>query len=194
MANEVVRRGVHMSGVVFPAAYLAGFLAYRQLRLVFVLGSVLAVVLEALRLFVGLEWRLYDALTREYEQRNLAGYALYVFASTAVVVIFEPTIALPAMLMLMIADPISGLLGSDELRPTKAASVIAVTFCVCLAIALPFVAVVPAIFGSVAATVADGVKPVLWGYVIDDNFSIPVAAALAMAVGLWLTRLFPTLG
>lgn len=194
MANEVVRRGVHMSGVVFPAAYLAGILTYRQLRLVFVLGSVFAVVLEALRLFAGLEWRLYDALTREYEQRNLAGYALYVFASTAVVVIFEPTIALPAMLMLMIADPISGLLGSDELRPTKAASVIAVTFIVCLAIALPFVAVVPAIFGSVAATVADGVKPVLWGYVIDDNFSIPVAAALAMAVGLWLTRLFPTLG
>src|SRR5699024_10077183 len=161
MANEVVRRGVHMSGVVFPAAYLAGILTYRQLRLVFVLGSVFAVVLEALRLFAGLEWRLYDALTRQYVARYPAGYAPYAVASTAVVVIFEPTIALPAMLMLMIADPISGLLGSDELRPTKAASVIAVTFIVCLAIALPFVAVVPAIFGSVAATVADGVKPVL---------------------------------
>ncbi|PSQ60006.1 MAG: dolichol kinase, partial [Halobacteriales archaeon SW_9_67_25] len=35
-----------------------------------------------------------------------------------------------------------------------------------------------------AATVADGVKPVVAGYVLDDNLTIPPAAAVAMTVGL----------
>ena len=188
MTNEVARRAVHMSGVVLPGAYLFGILTYAQLRWTFVAGSLVTLVLEAVRLFVGLDWRLYDVLTREYEQRNLAGYALYALASTAVVLVFEPQVALPAVLMLMIADPISGLLGSGELRPTKAASVILVTFAVCLAIAYPFVPLLPAVLGAAAATFADGVKPVIRGYVIDDNFSIPVLAALAIALGLWITE------
>lgn len=187
MTNEVARRAVHMSGVVLPGAYLLGILTYAQLRWTFVAGSLVTLVLEAIRLFVGLDWRLYDVLTREYEQENLAGYALYVLASTAVVLVFEPVVALPAMLMLMVADPISGLLGSGELRPTKAVSVIVVTFAVCLALAYPFVPLLPAVLGAAAATFADGVKPVVWGYVIDDNFSIPVLAAVGIALGLWFT-------
>jgi dolichol kinase len=188
MANEVARRAVHMSGVVLPGAYLLGVVTYAQLRWTFVLGSLVTIGLEAVRLFVGLDWRLYDVLTREYEQRNLAGYALYVLASTAVVLVFEPRVALPAVLMLMVADPISGLLGSGELRPTKAVSVILVTFVVCLVLASPFVPLLPAVLGAAAATFADGVKPVVWGYVIDDNASIPVLAAVGIAVGLWVTR------
>ncbi|RJT04089.1 dolichol kinase [Halococcus sp. IIIV-5B] len=187
MANEVARRAVHMSGVVLPGAYLLGVLSYAQLRWTFVVGSLVTIGLEAVRLLIGLDWRLYDVLTREYEQRNLAGYALYMLASTAVVLVFEPRVALPAVLMLMVADPISGLLGSGELRATKAASVILVTFAVCLVLAYPFVPLLPAVLGAAAATFADGVKPVIWGYVIDDNASIPVLAAVGIAVGLWVT-------
>ena len=185
--GELERRVVHASGTVFPVAYLLDFITYQQFRWLLVAGSVVVLVLEALRLFVGLDWRLYDELTREYEQDNPAGYALYTFSGTAVALAFAPRVAIPAILMLTIADPLSGLLGSGELRTVKETSVIALTFAVCLALALPFVPLVPAVLGAFAATLADGVKPVFRGYVIDDNLTIPIAAALAITGGLWLT-------
>jgi dolichol kinase len=186
--SELKRRAVHASGTALPAAYLVDVITYEQFRWLLVAGSVVVCCLEAVRLFVGLDWRLYDELTREYEQDNLAGYALYTLSGTAVALVFRPSVAIPAILMLTIADPLSGLLGSGELRSMKDFSVLAVTFAVCFVLASPFVAPLPALLGAVAATLADGVKPVIRGYVIDDNLSIPVAAALAITVGMWLTR------
>lgn len=184
MASEVKRRAVHASGTVVPVAYLTDLITYEQLRWLLVAGAVAALCLEALRLFVGLDWRLYDELTREYEQDNLAGYALYVLGGTAVALAFTPQVAIPAILMLTIADPISGLLGSGELRPVKGLSVLVITFLVCFCIAIAFVSLVPALLGAFAATLADGVKPVVRGYVVDDNLTIPIAAALGIAAGL----------
>ena len=195
--GELKRRAVHASGTVVPVAYLLGVLTYEQFRWLLVAGALAALCLEVLRLFVGLDWRLYDELTREYEQDNLAGYALYAIGGTAVALAFAPRVAIPAILMLTIADPISGLLGSGELRPVKGPSVLAITFLVCLGIAVAFVPPVPAILGALAATLADGVKPVFRGYVVDDNLTIPIAAALAIAGGLWLAArgvLPPALG
>ena len=184
--DELKRRAVHASGTVLPVAYLLDLITYEEFRWLLIAGSVVVCCLEALRLFGDLDWRLYDELTREYEQNNLAGYALYTLSGTTVALIFSPRIAIPAILMLTIADPASGLLGSGELRTVKKLSVLAVTFALCLVIAIPFVPLVPAVLGAFAATLADGVKPVVRGYVIDDNLSIPVAAALAITVGLWL--------
>jgi dolichol kinase len=186
MADEVTRRAVHASGTGLPVAYLADLVTYNQFRWLFLAGAVIALGLEAVRLFVGLDWRLYDELTREYEQDNLAGYALYMVAAALVAFGFSPRVGLPAILMLTIADPLSGLLGSGELRTIKEVSVLAVTFVICFVIAIPFVPPVPAVLGAFAATLADGMKPVVRGYVIDDNLTIPVAAALAITVGLWL--------
>ncbi len=172
-----------------PALYLLDLVTWQQLQELLVLGSASALVLEIVRLFVGLNWRIYDELTREYEQENLAGYALYAFGMTATALAFEPRVAVPAILMLTIADPISGVLGSGELG-VKAAHTLLVTFAVCVTIAsllgLPLLA---AVLGALVATLADGVKPVVAGYVIDDNLTIPIGAGVAMFVGV---RYLPT--
>ncbi|WP_227353161.1 dolichol kinase [Haladaptatus salinisoli] len=184
MASEIKRRLVHVSGTGVPALYLLDLLTWQQLRLMLVLGSAVALVLEIVRLLVGLDWRIYDELTRSYEQNNLAGYALYFFGMTVTAWAFQPRVAIPALLMLTIADPISGLLGSGELG-IKAVHTLLVTFAVCLVIAslldLPLPA---AVLGALAATLADGVKPVVAGYVIDDNLTIPIGAAVAIFLGL----------
>jgi dolichol kinase len=52
---------------------------------------------------------------------------------------------------------------------------------------------VPAVLAGLATTVADGVKPTVQGYVLDDNLTIPPAAAVAMTVGLELTARLPAL-
>ncbi|WP_276299552.1 dolichol kinase [Halorussus lipolyticus] len=187
--SEVKRRLVHVSGTGYPALYLLGLANYDQLRLLLVASSVGAVVLEVIRLFVGLDWRIFDELTREYEQENLAGYALYIFGMTVAVLAFSPRISIPAMLMLTIADPISGLAGSGELG-VKATHTLLLTFGVCLLItSLSGLPLVAAVLGALSATLADGMKPIIAGYVIDDNITIPVVSAVVMYVAL---RFLPT--
>ncbi|MFB6300681.1 MAG: dolichol kinase [Halobacteriales archaeon] len=190
-ADELKRRLVHASGVVLPAGYLLTVITWEQLRLLFVIGAIVAIGLEMLRLFVGLEWAIYQELTREYERDNLAGYAIYFVSSAAVVLAFPPRIALPAVLMLMIADPVSGLLGSNELKDVKRPFVIGTTFLVSALIAIWFVPPIPATMGALTATAADGAKPVIAGYVIDDNLTIPIGAAVAIWIGLQFAPALP---
>lgn len=193
MGPEVERRLVHASGVVLPLAYVVGLLSWEQIQLCFILGTLFVLALETLRLSGRIDWIIFETLTREYEHDHLAGYALYAFGATTAALAFRPHVALPAILMLMIADPVSGLLGSrssdgDDDNATKASSVkpahvLCSMFGICTLIALPFVHPVPAVCGAVAATAADGAKPVIAGYVIDDNLTIPPAAALAIDGG-----------
>ncbi|MFB6074045.1 MAG: dolichol kinase [Haloarculaceae archaeon] len=189
--DEVVRRLVHASGTGLPGLYLLGLTSWRTVQYLLAIGVAVALVLEALRLFVGLDWAIYDRLTREYEQENLAGYALYFVSAAAVAWTFPRPFAIPAILMLTIGDPISGILGSGELRPAKRAYVLLAMFGVCTLLASPFVGPLAAVLGGLAATVADGFKPVIATYVLDDNLTIPPAAAVAMVAG---TEIAATLG
>jgi dolichol kinase len=189
MGLEIRRRLVHASGAVVPGGYLldahvleAELFTWRLLRLLAVLGLAVTVVLEAARLYGGLEHAIYEQLTREYEQDTVAGYALYVLSGTVVVWTFEPRLAVPAVFMLTIADPVSGLLAGDELRTFARPRVFAGMFVTSLLLALPFVAPLAAVAGALGSTVADGVKPTLAGYVVDDNLTIPIFAA----TGMWL--------
>ena len=194
MRDEIVRRMVHASGTAVPLAYLfVPAVEWVHVQALLVGGLAVALVLEVVRLVVGLDWWVYEKLTREYEQDNLAGYFLGAVGMAVVAVAFPPPggdpfvaaappseVAVPAMLMLTVADPVSGLLGSGELRTAKQVWVLLATFGVATLLATPFVPPVAAIIGGAAATVADGVKPVVATYVIDDNLSIPVASATAM--------------
>lgn len=199
--SELSRRAVHVSGVLAPLSYLGDVLSYEQIRLVLVVGSLLVIGLEVVRLrfdaVPGPLDQLFDALTREYEETNVGGYALYMFSMTGVALVFDPVAAIPAMLMLSLADPISGELGSAEPGERKRLSVLAITFVVCLALALgalwvidptagTTVRVVAAALGALGATLADGYTLVIAGRVIDDNATIPPVAAVGIALVLWL--------
>ncbi|WP_435319886.1 dolichol kinase [Haloarchaeobius sp. TZWSO28] len=197
MRDEVARRLVHATGAVLPTAYLVSQLdgvptiPWRAVQAFLVLSMGVALVLEAVRLFVGLDWAIFDKLTREYEQDNLAGYALYMIGGAFAGLLFPPAVAIPAMYMLTIGDPISGLLSSGELRSVKQPRVLVAMFLVSLAFALPFLPAFVAVAAAVAATLADGVKPVIAGYVIDDNLTIPIAATVTAWVMLALTGSLP---
>ena len=102
-----------------------------------------------------------------------------------------PAVAIPGMLMLTIGDPISGILSSNRVTQSKRRTTLAAMFAVCFALAWPVVrgvalttaaGVVAASVGALGATVADGFKPVVAGYVVDDNASIPLLGS----GGIWL--------
>jgi dolichol kinase len=191
--SEVRRRAVHVSGTLVPLPHLLvpELVPWRYVLWFCLAGAAAAAVLEALRLGGRVDWRIFEELTREYEAENLAGYALYAFSFAVVAVALGPAttpseaaapLAVPAMLMLSVGDPVAGLLGSSDADGVKQASVLAAMFVVCLALAVPFVPMVAAVAGAAVATVADGVKPVVWGYVIDDNVTIPLGGGAAMWV------------
>ena len=190
--SELGRRLVHASGGIPAAAYAAGVLPWRWLQYLLTVSVAVVAVLEFLRLTVGLDWAIYDRLTREYEADNVAGYALYVVSMAAVAWVFPPPIAVAAMLMLAVGDPISGALSRRTAAETKRPSTLAAMFGVCFVLAVPLlvrtattpVAALSAAAGALGATVADGVKPVVAGYVVDDNLTSPPAAALAMSAVL----------
>lgn len=190
MANELKRRLVHLGGAAVPAAYVLdrslgfGYVTWGRVRLLVLAGVLAVAVLEVVRLGGDLEWRLFDELTREYERDNPAGYALYVLGGAVAVLAFEPRIAVPALFMLTVGDPLSGLLGSGELRQVKGPYVLLAMFGFSTLVARAFVPAVPALLGGLTATAADGVKPVVRGYVVDDNLTIPVGAACAMWLGV----------
>lgn len=166
-----------------PLAYLAGLLTWPQVQGLILATTAVTAVLEGLRLSGRLDWWVYRQFTREYEADWPAGYALALVGASVTVLLFGPRIAVPALLMLTVADPISGVLSSGSLE-VKAGYVLLVTFGICLGIAgLLRVPTLPAVLGAGAATAADGLKPRIAGYVIDDNLSIPIAAAAAMWVG-----------
>jgi dolichol kinase len=181
--DEVARRLVHASGAVVPLAWVAGA-PWHYVQALLVVGAIVAAVLEGLRLFVGLEWVVFDKLTRSYEQTNPAGYALYVWSGTAVALVAPPRVAVPAMLALTLADPVSGLLSAGELRSIKRPRVLLAMFATTLALAWPFLPLSAAALGALGATVADGVKPRIRGMVVDDNLSIPLVFAAAAWAGL----------
>lgn len=179
------RRLVHVSGSLVPIAYLLEVLPWEYVKYLVTVGAGAAVVLEFVRLWIGLDWAIYDRLTRDYEADNPAGYALALVAAAIVVWAFEPAIAVTAMLVLTIADPIAGVLSDvEDVDRMKPPWVMAVTFLVSLAIAAALLPVRAAVPVAVAVVLADAVKPRIYGYVIDDNFSIPVSAGVVAWVAL----------
>lgn len=179
---EIGRRLVHASGALAPTSYLLGILTWEQLGWVLAAGLLAALVLEVARLRSGLDWWIYENLTREYEQEKVAGYALYMVGMAVVALVFPPEIGVPAMFMLAVGDPVGGYLGKGA--ATKSPVALGAVFCVCLLFALAFVSPVVAVLGALAATAADGHLLSIRGRIVDDNLTIPLGAALAMWIGV----------
>ncbi|ERH00025.1 MAG: Dolichol kinase [Haloquadratum sp. J07HQX50] len=184
--NETKRRLVHLSGTGLPMLYIANIVTWTTLGTLVIGCVVIVSVLEVVRLSTGTNWAIYDALIRPYERNNVAGYALYMFSIATVVLVFDPSLALPAVLMLTIGDPIAGIVGSTrDAQESKQLSTLSVMFVVCMAVSVPFTVPATGIargsiiagVASTTATLADGFKPVVRGYVVDDNLSIPFVAS-----------------
>ncbi|WP_181692886.1 dolichol kinase [Natronomonas sp. LN261] len=193
MGLEIGRRLVHASGAVVPGAYLldtrileTGLLTWSAVQALAVVGLLVIFGLEAARLYGGFDHPIYERLAREYEQDTVAGYAMYALGATVTVFVFEPTLAVPALFMLTLGDPVSGMLSGGTLRRIARLRVLVGMFSVCLLLASPFVPLYVAVAGALGATVADGVKPMINGYVVDDNLTIPLFAGGAMWVALVL--------
>ena len=183
--GEIGRKLVHAAGAVFPALYFLPFVTWTHVTVLLVVVTTIVGILEVLRLRYGLQLFFYQLLLREYETDSPAAYMLYMLSMTVVAVVFEPMIAIPAILMLALADPIAGFASDDELRRIKRPTALAAMFVVSALLALPFAYETPlgVALGAAGATIADGVKPSVRGFILDDDLTIAPLAAFGLWVG-----------
>lgn len=190
---EVRRKLIHLTGLSVPLSIL--ILGRIYTAALIALALAVALLIEAGRL----TGRVRLPAVREQEQAKVAGYIYYIFGSLITVIIFQPMIAVAAMLMLSLGDAVSGLVGSvlensnvrgctDGWR-VKPLPIVAGMFLACLAIGylssgitrLPFQVYLA---GAVGATLADAVAIVFCHRGLDDNLTIPLFAGALMSAAL----------
>jgi len=194
LKNEVKRKSIHLAGLSVPAAIL--FLG-RDVTIVLVgLVFLIALFLERVRL----HGKISMPSVREHERHRVAGYIYYILGAFLTVILFEPMIAVTAILLLSIGDAASGLIGSvvrgSKVRADligggrwspKPPLVVAGTFLVCvlvgyLASVVTGLALPVYLAGALGATLADAIPISFRRRVLDDNFTIPLLSGSVMAL------------
>lgn len=181
--GDLGRRLVHVSGMGFPALYALPFVEWWMVVVLMMSATAVVIAIDTARLRFDLDLFLFDYL-RDYETNSPGAYLLYMISATSVAVVFEPRIAIPAILMLAIGDPVAGIASGDELRLVKRPRALVTMFLICALLSVPFLHEEPlaVVFGGLGGMVADGIKPDIRGYIIDDDATI----APAGAIGIWL--------
>lgn len=193
LVREIRRKLIHLTGLSVPLGILIFGKIYTAAMIAIAL--VVALVLEAGRL----KGRIRLPEVRDQEQDKVAGYIYYIFGSLITVVVFQPMIAVTAMLMLSLGDAVSGLVGSvlensnvrscNQRWRIKPFPIVTAMFLACLAIGylssaitnLPFQVYLA---GAVGATVADSIALVFYNRGLDDNLTIPLFAGSMMSLAV----------
>jgi hypothetical protein len=185
--DDLGRRLVHVAGSAFPALYALPFVEWWLVGSIMLGATAGASLVELGRLRFGLDVFLFDYL-RGYEEDSVGAYLLFMLSATAVALAFDPRTAIPAILMLTLADPVAGAASVDELRRVKRPRALVTMFLACALLTVPFVRGEPAavVLGGVGGMLADGLKPVVRGVIIDDDLTIAPAGAIGIWVGLEL--------
>ena len=191
LVREIRRKLIHLTGLSVPLGILIFGKIYTAIMIAIAL--VMALVLEAGRL----KGRIRLPEVRDHEQEKVAGYIYYIIGSLITVVVFQPMIAVTAMLMLSLGDAASGLVGSvlensnvrgcNERWRIKPFPIVTAMFLTCLAIGylssaitnLPFQVYLA---GAVGATIADSIALVFYNRGLDDNLTIPIFAGSMMSL------------
>ncbi len=193
LVHEVRRKLIHLTGLSVPLGILIFGKIYTAAMIAVAL--VVALALEAGRL----KGRIRLPEVRDQEQEKVAGYIYYIFGSLITVLIFQPMIAITAMLMLSLGDAVSGLVGSvlensnvrgyNQRWKVKPFPIVTAMFLACLAIGFISSAITNLPFqvylaGAVGATIADSIALIFCNRGLDDNLTIPLFAGTMMSLAV----------
>ncbi len=190
LKREAERKLIHLTGLTVPVSLL---LLGRDITAVLVgLALVVGLILERERL----RGKIRMPAVRDHERNRVAGYIYYILGSLLTVLVFEPMIALTALLMLSLGDAASGMAGSairgsnvrvEGGRRLKPLPVMLTILGVCLIVGylssgLTGLSFPVYLAGAAGATVADAVPISYRRKSIDDNLTIPLCAGGMMAL------------
>ena len=176
----MLRKLFHFSGIAIPVIY---FLTDKQSALIVTAGIlVIDIILEVLRINGLLKLPFIEKNLKKQENKRLSGSFFFILSSLITVAFFEKNIAISALCILSIADPLSSLLGSIFGRVRflgKSLEGTTTFFIASFLILRVFSFAIPIAFaGAVIASLTE----LFSSRLVDDNLSIPLVTALALTL------------
>ncbi|MBN2029000.1 hypothetical protein JW824_02040 [bacterium] len=183
--NEILRKGIHLGMLIIPV----GYYFFPKITMLVILGVMilLALGVEIVRfrwpLFSKHFNKLIGRLLRPSEKSGLTGATYLFIGSFFTIFLFEKTIALIALLFLIISDALAALvgklLGKRLLYKDKTieGSIMFLSTALCIVFFLPTHPLVIGLIGVCAAFVID-----VFVVKMNDNFFIPVGSGLVMQI------------
>ena len=182
---ELKRKAIHLATSVFPIVYFF-CLTQEQISIIFVILTILFLLAELIRyqwpLGKNLFIKIFFPLLRENEKYDqLTGATLFFISATITFILFEKTIAVPAVLILSVCDSLAAIFGKRTGKHKFLAKSLegSITFFVCCVVLLLIFKPEMDLFGIIAV---GGLLTVLEAAAVpvNDNLLIPVPAALLL--------------
>lgn len=182
---EPARKAIHLTGGLIPLLYL--FLNLTKTETLLILGGLafpfLLSDLLRLRLPQLNRWflRCFSLAMRPGEETRPTGATYYLFACWLTILLFERSVAVPALLVLACGDTAASvfgqILGGYKLREGKTLAGSLAFLVTAFLVTLPFFPTPIALGGAFSAAVAE-----LLPLPLDDNLTIPLTAGIALTL------------
>ncbi len=196
MNNSVIGTNSHLprkmfhggAALFFPLLYLYAPIDEKDVIMLALVTTFLWAGIDITRLFIpavqSCVTNLVGSLMKEREKRSLTGATWMLFAVTIVFLFFDKKIAVSALLIGAIGDPVASVVGKRFGRirykngrsfEGSSAFVMAGSLAVYFVVGLTFA---QSLLAGVAGAFAEAVLPIS----IDDNFTVPLASAITLGV------------
>ncbi|MDK2831203.1 MAG: hypothetical protein PWQ75_955 [Methanolobus sp.] len=174
-ANEVMRKGVHLTSILIVLVY--AFMGKQACQILLITYLVLILSIEHLRLDRGFKLPVLHVVLRQKEKAAIGSYVYFTIGALIVVSVFSKNIAFAAILMTTFGDMSAALIGKKygriRISNGKSLEGCIAEFIVDLTIAIlllenPIISLLMAFTATYVETIF--VK-------IDDNLAIPIFSA-----------------
>ena len=190
--DEIIRKIIHLFTLVIPVGYM--ILPKGTVLLILSLASLVAVCVELARFrwFGFSRWfcRITGNLLREHERSDLTGATYLLVGSFLTILFFDKSIALTALLFLIVSDAFGALVGKIWGRhfiyedKTLEGSVVFLFTALAIVFFIHDGHVMVGLIGVAVGFLID-----VFGKRVDDNLTIPLGSGLVMQVLSYILKL-----